>query len=283
MFIFKKISDIQDFLQKQGNKKIGFVPTMGALHAGHISLIGISKLHADITVASIFVNPTQFNDPKDLEKYPRTLEEDINLLNLNGCDVLFAPDVSEIYPSDYSFEKKLTFGTLTSVMEGKERPGHFEGVVEVVYRLLDIVQPSHLIMGQKDYQQFSIVKSMLTQLSLPITLIMGDTLRETSGLAMSSRNKRIAPDLLPLAPKIFQCVNDVRDYLETGDVAFAIEKGKSWLTNENFKLEYIEVVDGITLLPVINIEEHAVVVVCIACWLGDIRLIDNLVVKDESS
>ena len=173
MFIFKKASDLEKYLntQRQQNKTIGFAPTMGALHAGHISLMDASKAQNDLTVCSIFVNPTQFNDKADLVKYPRTEGVDIELLAAAQCDVLFLPSVSEIYPNGTDWVMPFDFGSLTEVMEGKHRPGHFEGMVQVVKRLLDITQPDHLYMGQKDFQQQSIIQALLKQTASKTQLV----------------------------------------------------------------------------------------------------------------
>ena len=193
MFIFKKTEDLRNFLQQKNNvtHDVGFVPTMGALHEGHLSLIRMSKSSNSLCICSIFVNPTQFNQTADLQKYPRTTSKDISLLAKVGCDVLFLPDESEVYPSDLDTSVKIDMNGLDTVMEGEFRPGHFAGVMQVVKRLLDITQPTHLYMGQKDFQQFSIIKHMIKQLDMPVNLVMAPTVREENGLAKSSRNERL--------------------------------------------------------------------------------------------
>ncbi len=206
MLVFKKISGLQRWLdgERQSGKSIGFAPTMGALHTGHLSLVEIAKSECDRAVVTIFVNPTQFNDPADLEKYPRMPEKDIALLISAGCDALFMPAVEEVYPPGENLTVQLDFRQLDQVMEGKFRPGHFSGMATVVKRLLDIVQPGRLYMGQKDFQQLTIVHDMLRQLGSNIELVRCPTTREADGLAMSSRNLRLQPEMRAAAPAIYQ-------------------------------------------------------------------------------
>jgi pantoate--beta-alanine ligase len=190
MLLFKTTTALENHLSqcRAAGQTIGFVPTMGALHEGHLSLIRTSKAATDLTVCSIFVNPTQFNDPNDLEKYPRQTDQDIHLLHGVATDILFLPEVEAVYPPDLDTSVNLDFGSLDKLMEGEHRPGHFNGVAQVVKRLLDLVQPDKLFMGQKDYQQFCICNSLITQLQLPVALVRCAIVREASGLAMSSRN-----------------------------------------------------------------------------------------------
>ena len=195
MIISNTITHLSTILKSYSDKgTIGFVPTMGALHDGHLSLINISRKHCDYTVCSIFVNPTQFNDPKDLEKYPRPIENDIELLNSVGCDLLFLPEVSEIYPDGTSNSVTFDFGEMATAMEGQFRPGHFDGMAQVVNRLLEIVKPNFLFMGQKDFQQSAIVSKMLQLTHSEIKLVVCKTKREKDGLAMSSRNVRLSKE-----------------------------------------------------------------------------------------
>ena len=281
MYLFKKVADLRRHLdaRKREGKTIGFVPTMGALHQGHASLVRKSAAEANCTVCSIFVNPTQFNEATDLAKYPRTPENDIALLLESGCSVLFMPEVAEVYPSRQQSPLHLDFGHLDQLMEGAHRPGHFAGMAQVVKRLLDIVQPDQLFMGQKDFQQFAIVQRMLSQLSLPVKLNMCATVREPDGLAMSSRNMLLSPEQRALAPLIFQTLSEakanVHDPWPDALKAVALRS----LSKPGMEPEYFEIVDGRTLQPVANLEDHEMVVACTAVRFGTVRLIDNLVMK----
>ena len=270
---------IIDF-KKQG-KSIGFAPTMGALHEGHLSLIAKAKSECDISVCSIFVNPTQFNDPKDLEKYPRTEEKDSKMLLSAGNDILFMPSVNEIYPPDLDLKNTIDFGEMAHVMEGAFRPGHFDGMAQVVKRLLDIVQPNRLFMGQKDFQQISIVQNMLFQLKSDIQLIMCETMRENDGLAMSSRNIRLTPEHRKKAPLIYKTLLKAKKM----SAKKSPEDIKKWAISQflspDFKPEYFDIVDGKTLQSITNFETTGFVVACVATWLGEVRLIDNVVFKPK--
>lgn len=281
MLFFKKIQHLQAQLQQVRQQKtpIGFVPTMGALHTGHLALLQQAAKAGHYTVCSIFVNPTQFNDLRDLEKYPRTPEKDIEMLANVGCDVLFMPSVEEIYPPDL-LKRTFEFGHLDKVMEGAFRPGHFQGVAEVVSRLLDIVQPNALYMGQKDYQQVTIVRSMLEQLQSPVKLVMAATLREADGLAMSSRNVRLTPEFRQKAPLIYQTLLQAKSWVQHGHPPQEIQQLASQkLTNGGLKPEYFDLVDGETLLPIERFNDSKNVVACAAAWAGEVRLIDNLKLK----
>jgi pantoate--beta-alanine ligase len=281
MLLFKKEKNLKKYIadaKKQG-KSVGFAPTMGALHAGHISLIAKAKMQCDVVVASIFVNPTQFNDPKDLDKYPRTEVADIQLLTAANCDVLFMPDVKEVYPKGKDFSVSFEFGTLIEVMEGKFRPGHFNGMAQVVKRLLDLVNPDVLFMGQKDFQQFSIVQNMLVQMGGNIKIVMCETLRETDGLAMSSRNTRLSPTLRKHAHFIYKALADAKAMMETHSPRDIENWAKNELNIPNFRLEYFDIVDGRTLQSVTNFADSDYIVACVATWLGEVRLIDNIVFK----
>jgi pantoate--beta-alanine ligase len=290
MRLFKKVNDLQKYLNSLRLKglQIGFAPTMGALHNGHIALINQTKTECDVAVASIFVNPTQFNDPKDLAKYPRTPEKDIELLAENGCNILFMPDVEEIYPTQQdpsvSNSKKakhaFNFGKLDKVLEGEFRPGHFDGMAQVVHRLLDIVQPDRLYMGQKDFQQLSIVASMLGQMNTKTQLVMCPTIREKDGLAMSSRNVRLSLDDRSIAPFIYQVLQAAADMVADYSPAEIQRESVTKLRKEpRFKLEYFEIVDGRTLMPIRTFEDTDFVVAVTAIWVGDVRLIDNIILK----
>ena len=281
MYLFKKVSDYQRWLRQVRDQgaTIGFFPTMGALHQGHLSLFETSKKENDRTVCSIFVNPTQFNDPKDLEKYPRIPGKDIEMLATAGVDVLFIPDVSEIYPKNLTFDVPIDLGHLDQVLEGSFRPGHFKGVVQVVKRLLDIIQPDSLYMGQKDFQQLTIIRHMMEQLNLAIKLVACPTVREKDGLAMSSRNVRIEPAHRPLAPLIFQALTAAKESAGILKPEQIKATATAQINQPPFKVEYFEIVDGQTLLPVKRFQDAETVIACTAVWLGAVRLIDNLIVK----
>lgn len=276
MLIFKKVTDLQYWLERQ-NAPVGFAPTMGALHTGHLELIRMAKRSGCLAVASIFVNPTQFNDPKDLEKYPRTPEKDAALLLSAGCDALFIPSVEEVYPPGLPLTVDLDFRHLDKVMEGKFRPGHFKGMATVVNRLLDIVKPQKLFMGQKDFQQLSIVRDMIAQLGLPCELVMCPTVREADGLAMSSRNVRLSPDMRQKAPLIHYTLQWAKTALAEGRPAPVIqEEAMDKLRDAGLRPEYFDLVDGFSLLPIQDRNDSDFIVACTAAFAGEVRLIDNL-------
>ena len=230
MILFKKVEHLQLFIasQKQKKQKVGFVPTMGALHNGHLSLIRQAKDENNLVVCSIFVNPTQFNDASDLEKYPRTASKDIQLLTSVSCDVLFMPPVEEVYPKGLNTTLELDFGELATVMEGKFRPGHFDGMAQVVNRLLNIVLPHNLYMGQKDFQQLTIVRSMLKQIGSDINLVMCPIVREEDGLAMSSRNVRLTSKHRELALILSQTLKKAKELIHKKTPA----EVQKWAMNE---------------------------------------------------
>jgi pantoate--beta-alanine ligase len=281
MLIFKKVDQLQDYLQTQGKNglSIGFVPTMGALHQGHISLIDQANAANDISVCSIFVNPTQFNDKSDLAKYPRPIEHDIELLVEANCDVLFLPEVSEIYPPDFDYDYELDLGYITQPMEGAFRPGHFKGVIQVVKRLLDIVQPSHLYMGQKDFQQFSIIKAMIKKLAMPVQIVMCPILREPDGLAMSSRNVRLSPDGRQLSSQISAALRQAQADAKALPLAQVLENARLSLQKAGIEIEYLEAVHADTLQPATNFDDAESVVLCTTVRIDGVRLLDNVVLK----
>jgi pantoate--beta-alanine ligase len=279
MILFKEAGTLSEYLnqQRQEGKSIGFVPTMGALHPGHLSLIKKSKNDADLTVCSIFVNPTQFNNADDFQKYPITVEKDIEQLTTTGCDVLFLPSVNEIYPPSYH-ARHYELGTLETVLEGHFRPGHFQGVCQVVDRLLEIVNPSFLYLGQKDYQQCQVVQQLLQQTGrTSITLVIAPTIREKDGLAMSSRNLRLSEEQRAKAPAIYEALRIAQEKFHTVPVAQIQQDASEQLTTKGFRVDYFEIVDATTLLPLNGDAQPAVAVV--AAYLDDIRLIDNLPVN----
>lgn len=264
-----------DRFKKEG-KSIGFVPTMGALHEGHLSLVKESKKNSDITVVSIFVNPTQFNDPEDLKRYPRTLDKDVELLEKTGCDIAFAPSVEEIYPEPDT--RKFDFGYLESVMEGAKRPGHFNGVGQVVSRLFDIVRPDKAFFGMKDFQQVAIIKQMVKQLNSPVRIIPCPIVREESGLARSSRNTLLDEEHRKNAPHIYATLKKAREMASS----MGVSELKKWMTDEinrnpYLETEYVEIVDDTTLKITEDWKEPGTKVACVAVYAGKIRLIDNIV------
>ncbi|WP_445201876.1 pantoate--beta-alanine ligase [Tenuifilum sp.] len=278
--VVDKISDLKTMLQgfRSEGKSIGFVPTMGALHKGHVSLVERSVAENDITVVSIFVNPTQFNDKNDLKNYPRMPEKDIAMLEAAGVNVVFMPTESEIYPEPDT--RVFDFGMLDKVMEGKFRPGHFNGVAQVVSKLFDIVEPHRAYFGQKDYQQLAIIRAMVRMLGYRIEIVGCPIVREPDGLAMSSRNLLLTPEHRKSAPLIYQTLAEARN--KTNELS--VKEMIDWVVNginsdPNLKVEYFELADADSLLPVQGWDHPNGIVGCIAVWAGNIRLIDNMMFK----
>jgi pantoate--beta-alanine ligase len=283
MILFKEAASLTEHINKLKQKgySIGFAPTMGALHYGHISLIEKSKNTCDITVSSIFINPTQFTDAGDFEKYPVTLGDDILLLTKAGCDVLFLPSIAEVYPNGTSTAQHFEIGEIEFLLEGKFRPGHFQGVCQVVDRLLNIVKPGKLFMGQKDYQQCLVVKRLVQLTNLPVDIITVETLREASGLAMSSRNLRLNEQQKKDAAGISKMLQYIKQNIPT--ILFSeLEKyARNYLLGSGFtKVDYVSIADAATLHPVRSIKEGRKLVVLIAAFIGEIRLIDNVALAD---
>lgn len=275
MHVFEWKADLDHFVSqaKAEGKSIGFVPTMGALHAGHIALVEAAEEQCDLVIASIFVNPIQFNNPEDLKKYPRTFESDRKMLEDANCDVIFYPSVEEMYPN--KVEEKFDFGSLETVMEGATRPGHFNGVAVVVKRLFDLVQPDFAFFGKKDFQQLAIIKALVKQMKSAIRIVGLDTVREEDGLAMSSRNTRLSEQERATAVELSKALNYIKRNKNTFDPAQLEEEAIRKL-NANFKVEYIQIVDGNTLQSINNWNQTNYPVVCAAAFLGEVRLIDNL-------
>jgi pantoate--beta-alanine ligase len=266
---------------KLQSKRVGFVPTMGALHQGHISLINRSKEENDITVCSIFVNPLQFNNTQDLKRYPRTIEADIELLESAGCDVLFVPQASTMYPQQPKI--KIDFGELETVMEGKYRPGHFNGVAVVVAKLFHMVDPDQAYFGQKDLQQFLIIQQMVKDLSFKLKLICCDIIREEDGLAMSSRNRRLEPAQRKASVKLYEALKMAKQLLDSHQPAQVKQEVAGFLAAEEMiRLEYLEIADGETLETVGSVANHEKVAICIAAYLGEVRLIDNIIIEKKA-
>lgn len=280
MIIIKRPLSLQDLLdnKRSGQKKIGFVPTMGALHRGHISLVEAAKKQNDIVACSIFVNPTQFNDPEDLKKYPVTTEADILMFEAAGCDLLFIPSVNDIYPEGMSGFKQYDLGYLEMVLEGKYRPGHFQGVCQVVHRLLEIVMPDNLYLGQKDYQQCMVIKKLVGLIGLAerIKVRICPTVREIDGLAMSSRNTRLSADEWQKATTISASLRYIKENIREKGLPESIEHAKRMLIQNGFKIDYLEAADAGSLQITKNWDGRQKIVVLAAAFLGNIRLIDNL-------
>lgn len=279
MLIFHHNADIRNYLNQKNSAgmNIGFVPTMGALHDGHLSLIQQSRKQTQITVSSIFINPTQFNDPGDFAKYPVTIEKDIELLIKAGCDVLFLPSANEIYPNGTAHLPHYDLGYLETVLEGKYRPGHFQGVCQVVHRLLEIVQPNELFLGQKDFQQCMVLKKMIKLRGLPISIQIIPTLRENDGLAMSSRNMRLTASERMTATAIYRSLLFMKEQLKPGHVLQLKEQVTDELTKGGFRVDYAELAIADTLELVNEWNGQDKLVALIAAYLNEVRLIDNMI------
>jgi len=277
MQIIHTIQETKELLARHriNGKSIGFVPTMGALHDGHLELVKKACSENEIVVVSIFVNPVQFNNPEDLKKYPRTLTTDIEKLGHTPCDIVFAPSVEEMYPEPDLTE--FDFGTLDKVMEGAFRPGHFRGVGIVVKKLFEIVEPGKAYFGEKDYQQLAIIKRMVNMLSIQVQIIPCPTLREADGLAMSSRNTKLTDEERAIAPSIYEAMNKVREIYSWFTPA-GLEKMVIGEIEQNalLRVEYAQVVDSESLMSFSDWEDTKHAVLCIAAFLGEVRLIDNL-------
>lgn len=275
--VFNYITDIQKFLKSEREKghSVGLVPTMGALHEGHLSLVRRAEKENDIVVASVFVNPVQFNNSTDFEKYPRTPERDIEMLQNAGCDAVFVPSEKEIYPVPVT--DKYDFGDLERVMEGVCRPGHFNGVAIVVRKLFEIVMPDRAYFGEKDFQQQAIIRKLVADLSLNLTIVPCDIVREKDGLAMSSRNMRLTPEERAVAPMIYKVLSEVaalKDSLSPDEMKkSALEK---YADIKDFDIEYVEITDETNLKSIKSWDNCKNARIFVALQLGQVRLIDNL-------
>lgn len=280
MILFKYANQLSSYIlqQKKDGKTIGFVPTMGALHFGHLSLVRVSKSFDDITVCSIFINPTQFNNPEDLNNYPISIEKDIEHLISIGCDVLFLPSVDEIYTEQH-IKKHYELGVIETRLEGHYRPGHFQGVCEVVDRLLSIVQPHNLYLGQKDFQQCIVIKKLieLTGRNDEVKITIVPTIREEDGLAMSSRNLRLDKQQRELATSIFQELNSIRRNLHTASFDKLKAEAKERLQQKGFVVDYVEIAKTKDLSPAVDTSEPLVALA--AATTGKVRLIDNVLLN----
>lgn len=277
MILFKKSDQLKEHLKqlKVKGHVIGFVPTMGALHQGHLSLLNTSVSAGHITVCSIFINPTQFNDPADFQKYPVTLTDDIPMLYESGTSILFLPEVSEIYPNGFE-HTTYDLAELGKSLEGKYRPGHFQGVCQVMHRLLEIVQPHHLYMGRKDYQQCMVVNRLIQMIQSKTVLHACGTLREPDGLAMSSRNMRLTADEREKATAIYRALIYLKENIQQGDLGNFVKTAASILLQNQLKADYVEIADAHTLHPVSYLNGNQKLVALIAAYMNEVRLIDNM-------
>jgi pantoate--beta-alanine ligase len=264
-------------LRKEG-KSIGFVPTMGALHPGHLSLLKQASENCAVVVVSIFVNPTQFNEVSDFENYPSTLTKDIALLSKESCDILFTPAVKEMYPDGTKVQGQYNLGYIEEILEGKYRPGHFQGVCQIVDRLLDIVNPDQLYLGEKDFQQCKVIQKLLslTDRQSITKLVISPTIRESDGLAMSSRNQRLNEIERGKASLIYQCLIQLKKDFKKEALQSALANAKLFLSGEGFEVDYVEIIDETTFLPVSENNHSKNLRALVAAKIGAIRLIDNM-------
>ncbi len=281
MKLVHTISDLQAELSalKAQNKKVGLVPTMGALHAGHASLVKRCVEENDVAVVSVFVNPTQFNDKNDLIKYPRTLDADCELLESVGASFVFAPSVEEMYPEPDT--RVFSFSPLDTVMEGKFRPGHFNGVAQIVSKLFDAVQPDRAYFGEKDFQQLAIIREMVKQLHYNLEIVGCPIVREEDGLALSSRNARLSTVEREIALNISKTLYKSRTFAADHSVEETLQFVESEIGKvQGLRLEYFEIVDGNTLQSIANWDDTTYAVGCITVFCGEVRLIDNIKYKE---
>lgn len=280
MKVFNSAAELQAYIttERTAGRTVGFVPTMGALHAGHISLVKRALQECDRCVVSVFVNPTQFNDPKDLATYPRTFEADALLLAEAGADAVFHPSVEEVYPE--RDERIFEVGRVAEVMEGAHRPGHFNGVMQVVSRLFDIVRPDKAFFGDKDFQQIAVVRAMVRLIGSPVQIVDCPIIRESDGLALSSRNVRLTPEQRSIAPNIYRTLRESLDFAKEHTPA----ETEHWVVDQlnaidQLRVEYYEIVDANSLERVKNWEESPRIQGCITVFCGEVRLIDNIAYK----
>lgn len=282
MFLFKKVGELNAYLsgKKSQNQTIGFVPTMGALHKGHLALVAAAKARTDIVVCSIYVNPTQFNNAEDLEKYPRTIETDLALLAQQGCDVVFLPQTAEMYPEGEE-AGTYEFGKVTNLLEGAFRPGHFDGVITIVKKLFDSVKPHEVFFGQKDFQQCMVVRELIRYFKMPVVFNMVPTVREADGLALSSRNVRLLPADREAALTLYKVLSHIKKHKTTHSYTTLKKEAEAMIAAwPVLKLEYLEVVDAETLTAVSESQAGREEAALIACWCGQVRLIDNMLLND---
>lgn len=284
MLIFKTQDDLKKHLSqlRLSSKSIAFIPTMGALHEGHLSLIEAAKQEADIVVCSIFVNPTQFNDPQDLDLYPQPIQKDITLLTDLECDILFLPDQKEMYPNGLNTHPEHEqLGYLDEILEAEKRPGHFQGVVHIMKELLGLILPNKLFMGQKDFQQCLIIQQLIEKNQWNCSFRMMPILREGDGLAMSSRNQRLNEFERVKASLIYQCLVSIKAKQSIGSFKIMAKESRELMERKGLKVEYITLANASDLTILEEFEEHTNMVVLIAAFLGDVRLIDNILLQDS--
>ena len=277
MKIVNSIQELKRYLaeERQHNKQIGFVPTMGALHNGHLSLVKRCVEENDVCVVSIFVNPTQFNDKNELATYPRTLDKDSALLEPVGCDYVFAPTETEMYPEPDT--RTFDFGTVSAVMEGARRPGHFNGVAQIVSKLFYAVEPDNAYFGEKDFQQIAVIRAMVKQLNIPVKINACPILREDDGLALSSRNVRLTPEQRQKAPLIARTLKESTNFAAGKSVQETIDYVVNTINADPvMRVEYYEIVDGITMESIKDWSDTEYAVGCITVYCGEVRLIDNV-------
>lgn len=281
MIIFKRSQDLRNYVNKIRSTEvsIGFVPTMGALHPGHLSLIEESKKRAQVTICSIFINRVQFNNPDDFDKYPVSIEKDIQLLEEQNCSVLFLPQETEIYPDPASLHKHFELGYLETILEGKFRPGHFQGVCLVVERLLNIVNPDFLFIGQKDFQQCLVIKNLITMMKKDIQVIICPIFRESTGLAMSSRNLRLNSFEKKLAPELHLALEGIKENLSASNFSMLKNEAILHLEKLGFKIDYLELAKAKSLELVKEFDNKEDHILLIAAFLNEVRLIDNLLIN----
>ena len=280
MKIVNSIQELKRYLaeERQHNKQIGFVPTMGALHNGHLSLVKRCVEENDVCVVSVFVNPTQFNDKNDLATYPRTLDKDCTLLEPAGCDYVCAPTEAEMYPEPDT--RTFDFGTVSAVMEGARRPGHFNGVAQIVSKLFYAVEPDNAYFGEKDFQQIAVIRAMVKQLNIPVKINACPILREDDGLALSSRNVRLTPEQRQKAPLIARTLKESTNFAAGKSVQEVIDYVVNTINADPvMRVEYYEIVDGNTMESIKNWSDTDYAVGCITVYCGEVRLIDNIKYK----
>ncbi len=278
MLVINKIKEVKAAVSQwlQEGFSIGFVPTMGALHQGHLTLVKQAVKENDKVIVSIFVNPVQFNNPRDLETYPRTLDADVAMLQEVGCNMAFAPTAKEMYPTSEATSANYDLGGLDAVMEGAYRPGHFQGVALVVDKLLRITQPYKAYFGKKDYQQLTIIKHMVATLGLPIQIVPVPIVREADGLAMSSRNRRLTEVQRQVAPTIFKSLEWIKAHSHEKTVIELEQAAMKQLETAGFKVDYVSIVDRQSLQALSPEQKPVNAVACVATYLGEVRLIDNM-------
>lgn len=278
MEIFEEINEFRAFCRhsKVSQKSIGFVPTMGALHQGHLALVNKSKLQNELTVCSIFVNPTQFNNPEDLQKYPRDIPADLKTLESIGCDAVFIPKTNQIYPQMPVVQ--LSFGNLEEIMEGQYRPGHFKGVGLIVCKLFNIVEPDRAYFGEKDFQQLCIIKKLTEELNFPIEIVPVKTIRESDGLAMSSRNLLLTTGERPHAADLYRALQMAEREIKRGANVGSVKRMISdfFTSKSKIRLEYFVIVHSADLTEITRVDKSTPLTMCIAGYLGKVRLIDNM-------